>query len=105
MNALIECSIHVRHLQLKVCSYATKAFLFVKDKTGNRSAKRHICDVTALQVFPLVRDSEMLSAQTGFHGVFTLRLLEALPVCNFCSGHLLIILAERCKQVLNRGRR
>ena len=67
MNALIECSLHVRHLQLHVCSYATKAFLSVKDKTSNRSAKRHTCDVTALQVFLLVQDSEMLSAQTGFH--------------------------------------
>lgn len=37
--------------------------------------------------------------------VFMLRLLEALPVYNFYSGHFLIILAERCKQVLNRGRR
>lgn len=67
MNALIECSLHVKHLQLKVCSYATKAFLSVKGKTRNRSAKRHICDVTALQVFPLVQDLEVLSAQTGFH--------------------------------------
>lgn len=100
MNALIEC-LHVRHLQLKACSYATKAFLSVKGKTSNRGARRHICDVTTLQVFPLVQDSEVLSEQTGFHA----ETAEALLVYNFYSGHLLLILAERCKQILNRGRR
>lgn len=51
----------------KYVAMQQRHFYLSRIRQDNRSAKRHICDVTALQVFPLVQDSEILSAQTGFH--------------------------------------